>query len=627
MCGIAGAVETAQPSRLTESVLRRMADLLAYRGPDDHGVAVIPPAGMAHRRLSIIDLSPGGHQPKALEEAGLTLVFNGEIYNFLELREELEGRGVVFRTRSDTEVLLRAYEIWGADSLQRLNGMFAFAIWDERRRRLFAARDRVGKKPLFYHHAPGRLVFASEMKAILGYGDIDREVDAAALNEFLSTGVIGAPRTILRAVRKLPPAHFLTYENDRLSIQPYWDVTFRVADESIPEEEHVERLEGLFCEAVRRRMISDVPLGAFLSGGIDSSAVVGMMARLSDLPVKTYTIGFEEKGYSEVEDARRVARHFGTDHHEFQVKPSAISILPELVWHFDEPFGDSSAIPTWYVSRIAAEHVKVALAGDGGDELFAGYTRYRDSLRTPPYHLIPGALRKGVLAPIADRMPLNAPGRNRLYAAAHHAPLTPGYGLGLFPYIKERLLSPEMSAQVAVAEAGNGGHFEARELRSLDLLSRLQYIDTKRYLPEDILTKVDRMSMAHSLEVRAPLLDYTLVEYVASIPPTLKLRNGVAKYLFRRMASKYLPKEVLDKPKQGFGVPTGSWFQEELREHARAILLDPVTLRRGYFRRKTVEQMLDLHAAGQRDYGTWIWCLLVLEQWHRMFLDPGTRRI
>jgi asparagine synthase (glutamine-hydrolysing) len=627
MCGIAGAIETAKPSRLTEPVLTRMADLIAHRGPDDQGAQIIGPAGLAHRRLSIIDLSPAGHQPMNLEEAGLTVVFNGEIYNFPELRSELEGRGIVFRTRSDTEVLLRAYEAWGVDSLQRLNGMFAFALWDHPRRRLFAARDRLGKKPLFYHQSEGRLVFASEMKAILGYGEIDREVDPVALDDFLSTGCIAAPRTILRAVRKLPPAHYLLFERDRLTIHRYWDIAFRVAEPERNEEEYAERLEELFRAAVRRRLISDVPLGAFLSGGIDSSAVVGMMAKLSDHPVKTYTIGFDEKGYSEIEDARRIAKHFGTDHHEFEVRPSAISILPDLVWHFDEPFGDSSAIPTYYVSKIAVEHVKVALAGDGGDELFAGYTRYLDSLRTPPYHLIPEPLRKHVLGPIAKRLPLNAPGRNRLYAAAHHVPLTPGYGLGLFPYIKERLMTSEMKTQVALAEEPDCGLLEDEELRSMDPLSRLQYIDTKRYLPEDILTKVDRMSMAHSLEVRAPLLDYTLVEYVASIPSNFKLRDGVPKYLFRRMASKYLPPEVLRKPKQGFGVPTGSWFQQELRDHARSILLDPKSLDRGYFQRGTIQRVLDLHALGQRDYGTWIWCLLVLEQWHRLFLDAGTRRV
>jgi len=626
MCGIAGAVETADPSRLTEPVLHRMASLIAYRGPDNQGAWLSPPVGLCHRRLSIIDLSEAGNQPMSLEGTGLTMVFNGEIYNFPELRAELEGKGVVFRSRSDTEVLLRAYEAWDVECLDHINGMFAFAIWDAPRRRLFAARDRLGKKPLFYHARPGRFVFGSEMKSILGYGGIDRDIDPHALDEFLSTGFIGAPRTILRSIRKLPPAHYLLLEGDRITIRPYWDVTFEVREPERTEEERIEKLEHLFREAVRRRMISDAPLGAFLSGGIDSSAVVGMMAELSDRPVKTYTIGFEEKGYSEIEDARVIAKHFGTEHHEFQVRPEAIGILPDLVWHFDEPFGDSSAIPTYYVSKIAAEHVKVALGGDGGDELFAGYTRYQESLRVPPYHLIPASVRRGVLAPLADRMPLAAPGRNRLYAAAHHAPLTPGYGLGLYPYIKGQLLSPEWRAQTAREPNGHTAVSEPR-LRSMDLLSRLQYLDTKVYLPEDILTKVDRMSMAHSLEVRAPLLDYTLIEYVATIPPALKLRDSVSKYLFRKMASRYLPASVFEKPKQGFGVPTGAWFQRELRASARERLLDPRTLDRGYFRRRTVERVLDLHEAGQRDYGTWIWCLLVLEEWHRTFIDADTRRI
>ena len=627
MCGIAGAVETADPSRLNEPVLHRMASLIAHRGPDNQGVWLAPPVGLAHRRLSIIDLSAAGNQPMSLEGTGLTMVFNGEIYNFPELRAELEGHGVVFHSRSDTEVLLRAYEAWGVDCLDHINGMFAFAIWDASRRRLFAARDRLGKKPLFYHARPGRFVFASEMKSILGYGGIDRDIDPHALDEFLTTGCVAAPRTILRTIRKLPPAHYLILEGDNLSIRPYWDVAFRVTDPERTEDQRLERLEHLFREAVRRRMISDVPLGAFLSGGIDSSAVVGMMAQLSDRPVKTYTIGFEEKGYSEIEDARVIASHFGTDHHEFQVRPAAIGILPDLVWHFDEPFGDSSAIPTYYVSKIAAEHVKVALAGDGGDELFAGYTRYQESLRVPPYHLIPAPVRRRVLAPLAERMPLAAPGRNRLYAAAHHAPLTPGYRLGLYPYIKEQLLSPAWRTQTALREPNGDPSLDEPRLRSMDLLSRLQYLDTKVYLPEDILTKVDRMSMAHSLEVRAPLLDYTLIEYVASIPPALKLRDSVSKYLFRKMAARFLPASVFAKPKQGFGVPTGAWFQQELRRHARERLLDPRALERGYFQRRVVERVLDLHEAGQRDYGTWIWCLLVLEQWHRTFLDADTRRI
>ena len=331
MCGIAGAVETADPLRLTEPVLHRMAALIAYRGPDNQGAWLAPPVGLCHRRLSIIDLSEAGNQPMSLEGTGLTIVFNGEIYNFPELRSELEGEGVVFRSRSDTEVLLRAYEAWDVGCLDHINGMFAFAIWDAPRRRLFAARDRLGKKPFFYHARPGRFVFGSEMKSILGYGGIGRDIDPHALDEFLSTGCIGAPRTILRAIRKLPPAHHLLLEGDRITIRPYWDVTFQVTEKERTEEERVERLEHLFREAVRRRMISDVPLGAFLSGGIDSSAVVGMMAQLTDRPVKTYTIGFEEKGYSEIEDARVIARHFGTDHHEFHVRPEAISILPDLV--------------------------------------------------------------------------------------------------------------------------------------------------------------------------------------------------------------------------------------------------------------------------------------------------------
>ena len=630
MCGIAGAVETADPERLERALLERMEGLLAHRGPDDHDVCLIGrTVGLAHRRLSIIDLSPGGHQPMSLEDAGLTIVFNGEIYNFIELRAELEASGVRFRTRSDTEVLLRAYEAWDVGVLARLNGMFAFALWDAPRKRLFAARDRLGKKPFYYHEAPGRLVFASEMKGILAYPGMERTVDPVALDEFTTHGTISAPRTILREIRKLPPASYLLHENGDTRVQSYWDVVFHPVDDGASEVERVDRLESLFEAAVRRRLISDVPLGAFLSGGIDSSAVVGMMARLSDRPVKTFTIGFEEEGYSEAAGARLVARHFGTDHHEFQVKPAAIEILPDLVWHFDEPFGDSSAVPTYYVSQMARRHVTVALAGDGGDELFAGYTRYGKALALPRYDRIPEPFRRGVLAPLAHALPLATPGRNRLYTIGHHRSLTPGYGLGFYPYIRERLQSRAFREAVR-AEGGGGPVLPARDetrLRSMDVLSRLQYIDTKWYLPEDILTKVDRMSMAHSLEVRAPLRDYTLVEYAASLPPSLKLKGSESKYLFRKMAARYLPPQVFTKVKQGFAIPEGAWFQRELREHARSVLLDPRSESRGYFNPRVVRQVLDYHAAGQRDYGTWIWCLLVLEQWHRTYIDAGTRRI
>jgi asparagine synthase (glutamine-hydrolysing) len=626
MCGIAGFVELAGSTPPDRSVLERMARVLQHRGPDDEGFAVIGCAGLAHRRLSIIDLS-GGHQPMASDGDAVSVIFNGEIYNFLEVRAELEAAGHSFRTRSDTEVLLQAYRTWGVDALPRLNGMFAFAIWDAPRRRLFAARDRLGKKPFYYAHTHDRFVFGSEIKALLAVSGVGRDIDLAALDEFLSQMCIGGERSIFRGIRKLPPAHWLMLEDGKLTVGRYWNLVFGATGAARSEEEYLDGLEQHLRRAVERRLISDVPLGAFLSGGVDSSAIVAMMARASSRPVRTFTIGFEEKGYSEIEDARIVSRHLGTEHREYVVKPEAVAILPELVWHYDEPFGDSSAIPTYYVCQMARREVTVALSGDGGDELFAGYMRYRWALSRRKWNLLPGFIRSRFLAPLAAALPLEWPGRNRLHAMAHHSTAAPGYGLGIYPYVKNWLYTPDMRA----ALAGMGARGEAipltEEILSLDVLSRLQYLDTTHYLPDDILAKVDRASMAHSLEVRAPLLDYELVEYMATIPASLKLRGGTAKYLFKRLLARLLPESVFSKPKQGFAVPKGAWFRNELRRAARERLLDGRTLRRGYFRREAIEELLGNHEAGRRDYSDWIWCLLVLEEWHRTFCDQDTRRI
>jgi len=632
MCGIAGIVEHRPGAAPDRRTLERMASLLAHRGPDDHGIAVIGPAGLAFRRLAIIDLS-GGHQPMDDASAGLTIVFNGEIYNFQEIRRELEQDGHVFTTRSDTEVLLKAYAAWGTACVERLNGMYAFALWDAPRRRLLLARDRLGKKPIYYAALPERFVFGSELKALLAAPGVAREIDPEAVDEFLSRYYIGGARSILRGVAKLPPAHALTVEDGRVTVRRYWRPEFHPDEPPRPEEEYLEELETLFRRAVRRRLISDVPLGAFLSGGLDSSAVVAMMAEAGGR-VTTFTVGFDEAGYSEAEDARAVATYLGTDHHEETVRPDAIAILPDLVWHYDEPFGDSSMVPTWYVCRMARRHVTVALSGDGGDELFAGYTRYRRALDDRRLDWIPGPVQRGLLAPLAEALPAGAPARNRLYAAAHHSALIGSYGLGLYPYIKSWLYAPEMRQRVRNSGSGNGGSpatFPAgltrADLEPLDLVSRLQWIDTMSYLPDDILTKVDRASMAHSLEARAPLLDYELVEFMARVPSTLKLRGGVSKHLFRRMLAKRLPESVFTKRKQGFAVPKGEWFRRDLKSLARERLLDPRTLARGYFRPARVRDVLEMHETGRRDYSDWIWCLLILEEWHRAFIDPATRRV
>jgi asparagine synthase (glutamine-hydrolysing) len=603
-----------------------MAGSIRHRGPDDEGIAVIGRAGLAHRRLSIIDLG-GGHQPMATEDGALTIVFNGEIYNFPEVRRALEGRGHAFRTRSDTEVLLYGYREWGPAVVERLNGMFAFALWDAPKQTLFAARDRLGKKPLYYTHRAGRFLFGSEIKAILADPDVDREIDPVAIDEYLSISCIAAPRSVFRHVRKLPPAHRLLLRDGTLTIERYWTLRFEVGNPPASEESYLEGLDHHLKAAVERRLISDVPLGALLSGGVDSSAVVGTMARLVDRPVKTFSIGFDEREFSELEDARVVARHFRTEHHEYVVRPSAVDVLPRLVWHFDEPFGDSSAVPTYYVSQMAAANVKVVLSGDGGDELFAGYARYLKALDRASWGRVPEAIRRGVLKPLAQSMPLWMPGRNTLYAVGHHVELAPGYGLGPFPYVKEQLCTREFRERLKHAERGPETAPTAESLASMDGLSRLQYLDTMRYLPDDILAKVDRASMAHSLECRAPLLDYQLVEYAATIPPALKLRNRTTKYLFKRLCERFLPPDVLTKRKQGFAVPKGLWFRTTLADMVRDRLLDSRALGRGYFRPSVLHRVLRYHRAGQRDYSDWLWNLLVLEEWHRVFVDPETRQI
>ncbi len=623
MCGIAGVCEFDPAARADGHVLARMASVIAHRGPDDEGIRTWGPVGLAHRRLAIIDLT-SGHQPMLNASGSIGVVFNGEIYNFQDLRRALAQRGRVFRTTSDTEVVLAAYEAWGDEAVARLDGMFALAIWDDSDRRLLLARDRLGKKPLFYYHDGRRLIFASELKSVLCHPGVQRELSVTALDAYLSHTYIPAPDSIFTGVKKLEPGHLLTVENGRVTERRYWALAFRDAPPP-SEADCLDTIDRLVQRAVRGRLLSDVPVGAFLSGGLDSSLVVGMMARFSERPVKTFTIGFDERGFSELDDARVVARHFGTEHHELIVEPSAVDLLADMVWHFDEPFADASAIPTYYVCKMAAEKVKVVLSGDGGDEVFAGYTRYVAARARRVDGVVPGWVRRAVLQPLVRRLPIEWPGRNRLYGLAHGRPERGGYGLGVYPYVKDALVGADFRA--TVARSGDAADALWEEAATLPMLSRLQWVDTMSYLPNDILVKLDRMSMAHSLEVRSPLLDHHLVEYMASLPPELKVRGGMGKYLLRRYASRWLPRSVLEKKKQGFAVPAARWFRKELAPFAREVLLDPQTLSRGYVRPSEVRRMLRSHQEGRRDYSVWIWLLLVLEFWHRVFWDAATRRI
>lgn len=620
MCGIAGVLEFDRGAQPSMEGLRRMAKVLTHRGPDEEGFYTSGPVGLAHRRLSIIDLA-SGQQPMESPDGKVCLVFNGEIYNYPELKAELEQKGYVFRTTSDTEVLLALYLDQGLEAFSKLNGMFACAFWDSQSRQLILVRDRFGKKPLYWYQDSKRFLFGSEVKALLAYGGIDRKVDLKALHEYLTFSYMVGDHTIFDGVYRLPPAHFMLVRAGQVSCRPYWQLKFHPVSTPPDEEEVVERLAYLLTQAVRRRLMSEVPLGAFLSGGLDSSTVVALMAQLSDRPVRTFTVGFEESDYSELDDARLVAKHLGTDHHEMIVKPSAIDILPDLVWHFDEPFGDSSAVPTYYVCRAARQHVTVALSGDGGDEVFAGYARYQ---QLTPYHRmerVPSCFRRGIIKPIVNALPFTFSGWNYLSAMARWTNDGLPYNLGLYPYILDNLYTPDLKQKLLEVDPFQTSNRILKDVQHLDPVSRYQYLDTLQYLPCDILVKVDRMSMANSLEVRSPLLDHHIVEYLATLPITFKLRNGLSKYIFRKLANRLLPPSVLAKRKQGFAIPKAHWFQRDLKSFSRDLLLESRTTSRGYLRKDTLSRVLEQHATGRRDYSGWIWYLVVLETWFRRFMD------
>jgi asparagine synthase (glutamine-hydrolysing) len=618
MCGIVGFVEsTPRDRREAAEVLARMNGTIVHRGPDDAGAFVDGSAALAMRRLSIVDLE-GGRQPISTADGRFTIVYNGEVYNFRELRQELEGRGHRFRTRSDTEVILRAYEQFGASCVDHLRGMFAFAVWDARERTLFLARDRVGIKPLYVAALPGGgLAFGSELKALVEHPEVGRDVDPRAVDAYLAFGYVPDSMAIFSGVSKLPPGHRMTWRDGHASVSRYWDFAYEPAEER-PVDEYLEELRALVDEAVRIRMIAEVPLGAFLSGGIDSSTVVGTMARHSTRPVKTFSIGFREDSYDELKFARVAAARFGTEHHEFVVTPEICRIVDELVWHFDEPFADSSAIPTYMVSKLARNHVTVALSGDGGDELFAGYTRYAIDRDRSGYARIPRAFRQGVMRPVAARLPHGAPGRNFVYNVSLDPVDRYLDSVATFSSLQRRsLYAGAFRERLDGPRAVDQARALASRVASGDALDRLLYVDSKTYLPGDILTKVDRMSMAVSLEARVPLLDHKLVEFVGRIPSSLKLRGGETKHVLKRAVRGLVPDEILDRPKQGFGVPIAEWLNAELRDEIRDALTDPTARGRGIVDPAHVDVLLDEHARGRRDHSTQLWTLFMLERWFR----------
>jgi asparagine synthase (glutamine-hydrolysing) len=617
MCGIAGIFGTnGAPVEFGE--IKAMCDVLEHRGPNDEGFYINGNVGLGMRRLSIVDLATG-KQPVSNEDGTVHVVLNGEIYNFKQLRQELQARGHSFYTSTDTEVIVHLYEEYGTECVHRLRGMFGFALWDERRQRLLIARDRLGIKPLFYGEFGGRLMFASELKSLLQLPDVDRELNWTSVGHLMSFLSTPASESIIAGIHKLEPGHLLTVERGTsLQITRYWDVKFE-ADHSQTEEQCVGKLRELLHESVKLRMDCDVPFGAFLSGGVDSSAVVATMAAQSSISIKTFSIGFSEEKYNEAPYARRVSKIFGTDHHELVLEPDVLNIIDDLVWHLDEPFGDSSAIPTYMVSKLASEHVTVVLSGDGGDELFAGYDKYLVEQRERKYRHIPAALRT-MLGAVGARMREGAKGRNflrhiALDGADRYLDATRMFGTdekrSLFrPEIADLVIRDDPLRELAIDLEKKGMHW----------LSAIQYMDIKHYLPLDILTKVDRMSMAHSIEARVPLLDHKLVEFAATIPPQYKLRDGSTKHILKKALRGVLPDSIIDRRKQGFAVPLGTWFRGELNGFVHDLLLSETSKSRQIFNAEYIEKLLAMHSRG-RHLDLQLWTLISFELWCRKFLD------
>jgi len=626
MCGIAGFAESSDAGTPFDAesacdLIQRMCDVIRHRGPDDQGTFVDGGIAIGMRRLSIIDLSTG-HQPIHNEDRTVWTVFNGEIYNFRELREELADAGHRFYTASDTEVIVHAYEEWGTAAIGKLRGMFGLAIWDARTRTLVLARDRIGIKPLHYAEANGRLLFGSEIKSLLQAPGLSRDLDIHALDHYLSFLYTPRDGSIFKHIRKLPPGHLLVWRNGNATVERYWQLP---PDEPYAgsETDAVCDLRAVLTDAVRSHLVSDVPLGAFLSGGIDSGLVVGLMAQTSGARVKTFSIGFDEPRYDELEYARTVAQRFGTDHYEAIVKPDAISILDRLVWHFDEPFADASAIPTWYVSEMARRHVTVVLSGDGGDELFGGYDRYLPHPRVAAFDRYSPRMLRRVAGLAAARLPHGMRGKNFL---RHVGRDRTGRYIDSIRFFgadeKPALLAPDVSRAIAQdPEVALAAHFQ--RYTDLPWPSQMMRFDAETYLPEDVLTKVDRMSMAHSIESRVPLLDNEVIRFACALPASMKIRNGRRKHILKQVAAALLPDDILNRPKHGFGVPLDVWFRGNLRELFADTLLSPSSLQRGYFDASFVRRLVDAHISGKRDHGERLWQLVVFEKWHRQYVDAA----
>jgi len=634
VCGISGFLlpQATSSHRDLEARLWAMIAMLRHRGPDDEGVWTDRRAGLAHARLSIIDLSPAGHQPMASADETAWITYNGEIYNFAEIRRELEAAGYGFRSRSDTEVIVNGWQAWGEKVISRLRGMFALAIWDRRSHRLILARDRIGKKPLYYTSCGDTLLFASEIKALLTWPGLPRTPDLSAIDRYLTLGYVPSPQTAFAGISKLPPAHYLVVDArpegglGEPELVRYWRLPeprsarrHRTAAEL--RHELIERLE----DAVRLRLVSDVPLGAFLSGGVDSSAVVAMMARAGGGKIKTFSIGFSAREYDETRYARIVAQRYGTDHEELVVEPDAVSVLPRLAWHFGEPFADPSAIPTYYVSEIARRKVTVALNGDGGDECFLGYKRYKAMHLLSRLDRMPRWSRVGIerllaRAPAAAQRRFKVPRIRGVLQAPEEFPAR-RYASTLVSFTDR---DKQQGYGEAMREQLEGSALDLIEpyfAEADDLVAGANWADIHTYLPDDLMVKVDVASMAHGLETRSPLLDHVLMEWAAGIPHDTKMARGITKSLFKSAMEPYLPAKLLYRPKMGFSCPVDHWFRGELKELAYDTLLSESARERGVFRADHVRLLLDEHCSATRDHHTRLWALLMLELWFRMWID------
>jgi asparagine synthase (glutamine-hydrolysing) len=643
MCGICGKVSLN--GAVSENLIRKMCEVLTHRGPDSEGICINPSpqpsplkgrggavVGLGHRRLAIIDLSPAGHQPMSNEDGSIWIVFNGEIYNFPELREALEKKGHRFKSHSDTEVVLHLYEDKGVDCLKDLRGPFAFAIWDSRGERLFIAKDRIGKKPLYYTYKNQTLTFASEIKAILQDPEVSAEVNRPAITDYLSYGYTPTPETMFKGIMKLPPAHFITYEKGNIKIEKYWELNFS-KKLKLSEREYCDKTMDMLEECTKIRLISDVPLGAFLSGGIDSSAVVYMMSKLSSKPVKTFSIGFEEESHSELKYAAIIAKRFNTEHHEYIVKPDAIELLPKLVWHYNEPYADSSALPSYYVAQITRQEVTVALNGDGGDECFGGYERFMASKYAEILSKIPYFLRNGILANLVKILPESIePGNfsrklKRFIAMAEEPCRVKHYNwVSIFrDFEKDSLFSDSFKKEYASRRSLYHLDKVFNECGSKDILDQVMFADIKTNLLDDLIVKMDIATMANSLEGRSPFLDHKMMEFCARLPSDMKIKGMKLKYILKKALSDSgaLPEEILKRKKMGFGIPVDKWFRVDLKDYVYEILMSDKCLNRGYFKRDSVKKLLDEHVSAKANNGARIWSLLFLELWHREFIDKG----